>query len=169
VKTPPTLWDYACTLYKDPSAQSACMALQDDFGLNTPLLLFGCWQLKVFGFIDPQVLHKAQGLVTPVDRTVVTPLREIRRAMKKQGSFGEPQWQAIYKEIAATELKAEALLLEQLEHIAQAKREREPAAGRLLSLEDLARELYFSIHTQPADQQTIKQHLAALQKANIDD
>jgi len=109
------------------------------------------------------------GLVAPVDRTVVTPLREIRRAMKTQRSFSEPQWQAIYKEIAATELKAEALLLEQLEPIAQAASEQEPAAGRLLSLEDLARELYFSIHTQPADQQIIKQHLAALHKANTDD
>ena len=37
------LWDFAVRLYAEPGVGEACLALQDRFGVDVPLLLWAAW------------------------------------------------------------------------------------------------------------------------------
>ncbi|HRD47526.1 MAG TPA: TIGR02444 family protein, partial [Caulobacter sp.] len=71
------LWDWALAVYARPGVPEATLALQDEHGFNTALLLWAAWA-------GPDAEALANGVQTAVvwDETVLWPLRNVRRALK---------------------------------------------------------------------------------------
>lgn len=78
-------WDFACDRYEHPEVKQLCLRLQDEYGLSVNMLLFCLWQ----GSACRQVLlpeffqHNIAGF-EQIEREVVTPFRQQRRASKQQ-------------------------------------------------------------------------------------
>jgi uncharacterized protein (TIGR02444 family) len=84
-------WDYSLRLYHRPGVSSACLALQDNHGVDVNLLLFCCWR----GASAAPILQAAElqrllaGTAVWSDR-VIRPLRSLRRQLKNTiGSIPE--------------------------------------------------------------------------------
>ena len=110
---PGSLWTFAVEAYGRPDAQAACLALQDDHGVNVCYLLWAAW-----GEAGSLPLDLAAGaeLALTWEAGVSAPLRLARRALK-------PDWAQIERdareslrgEVKRLELSAERLLLDSLE------------------------------------------------------
>ena len=66
------LWDWTLDVYARPGVAEATLALQDEHGLNTSLLLWAAWA-------DPDRETLANGVQAAVawDETVLWPLRKV--------------------------------------------------------------------------------------------
>ncbi|HEY3950239.1 TIGR02444 family protein [Phenylobacterium sp.] len=106
------LWDWTLEAYARPGAPEACLALQDDHGQNTPLLLWAVWAETD----DAGRLARAADLARRWDGVAVTPLRAVRRALKPtfEGVADEAR-EGLREDVKAAELRAERVLLETLE------------------------------------------------------
>jgi uncharacterized protein (TIGR02444 family) len=79
VDSSPSLWDFAVNLYTRPGVAALCLRLQDEYGVNVPLLLFARWlELRNQAMDLPAALNR----VDRWHREYVEPLRELRRKMK---------------------------------------------------------------------------------------
>ncbi|SEM79771.1 TIGR02444 family protein [Halomonas caseinilytica] len=72
-----SLWDFALALYARDGIEPACLTLQDEAGIDVAELLWHCWLYQ----------HGLRADDTPSDvrqwqRTVTTPLRDLRRELK---------------------------------------------------------------------------------------
>ena len=75
-------WRYSLKLYAAAGIAPACLALQDDHGVDVNLLLLCCWlgsQGRVLGVRD---MRAAMTSVVHWQRNVIQPLRTVRRALK---------------------------------------------------------------------------------------
>lgn len=71
------LWDWTLAAYARPGVPEATLALQDEHGFSTALLLWAVWA-------DPEPEALANGVQVTVgwDETVLWPLRTVRRTLK---------------------------------------------------------------------------------------
>jgi len=109
-----SLWDWTLDIYARPGVPEACLALQDEHGQSTVLLLWAA-------FADPDAETLANGLQVTVgwDETVIWPLRDVRRALKTARlPFDAGAREGLRQDVKAAELRAERLLLEALEGFA---------------------------------------------------
>lgn len=105
------IWDWALDAYARPGAPEACLALQDEHGQNTPLLLWAVWAEAA----DPGLLARAAEVARSWDALAVTPLRQVRRALKPgHPPVADGAREALREEVKAAELRAERVLLETL-------------------------------------------------------
>ena len=75
-------WRHSLKLYAAAGIAPACLALQDDHGVDVNLLLLCCWlgsQGRVLGVRD---MRAAMTSVVHWQRNVIQPLRTVRRALK---------------------------------------------------------------------------------------
>ncbi len=73
------LWDFALRLYSEPGVGEACLALQDKFGVDVPLLLWAAWLGEG---ADPATLRAGDRAVGPWRARAVRPLRALRRHLR---------------------------------------------------------------------------------------
>lgn len=105
-----SLWDWTLAVYDRPGVPEATLALQDEHGLNTSLLLWAAWA-------DPDREALANGVQSTVlwDETVLWPLRNVRRALKApRPPFDHLAREGLREDVKAAELRAERLLMETL-------------------------------------------------------
>lgn len=76
------LWDFALRLYAAPGVGDACLTLQDESGVDVPMLLFSAWLAKQSVPLTEAELARIDGLVADWRNEVVRPLRTIRRRLK---------------------------------------------------------------------------------------
>jgi len=76
------LWDFALRLYAAPGVGDACLTLQDESGVDVPVLLFSAWLAKRSVPLAEGELDRIDGLVADWRNDVVKPLRTIRRRLK---------------------------------------------------------------------------------------
>uniref|UniRef100_UPI003100EABE TIGR02444 family protein n=1 Tax=Neorhizobium sp. EC2-8 TaxID=3129230 RepID=UPI003100EABE len=76
------LWDFALRLYGAPDVGDACLLLQDESGVDVPVLLFSAWLAKNSVALSPVDVTRIDGLVAAWRDEVVKPLRAIRRRLK---------------------------------------------------------------------------------------
>jgi uncharacterized protein (TIGR02444 family) len=106
------LWDWTLNAYAQPGVPETCLALQDDHGQNTPLLLWAVWAETR----DPALLARGVEIARRWDALAVTPLRAVRRALKPAfEGMADGEREALREDVKATELRAERALLEALE------------------------------------------------------
>jgi len=90
-------WAFSLDFYAQPGVMPACLALQDQHGVDVNLALLCCW---VGEPLDAAALAEADALVAEWRTQVVQPLRAVRRWLKGHDD-------ALRTEVAAQELAAE--------------------------------------------------------------
>jgi uncharacterized protein (TIGR02444 family) len=135
-------WDFSGAFYREPGVQNACLALQDDYGLDVNLLLYACW----LGLSEGVALTEAErgaALARAKDwkDTVLLPLRGARRAVKaaQLAGAGEDLSADLYEALKQAELKAERIAQNfMVKHAPQARPELTLAERRKLAEANLA-------------------------------
>ena len=103
-------WRFSLRFYRNPDVAAACIALQDEAGVDVNVLLFLLWNAT-------QARTLTQATVADLDRRIgawrdatVIPLRALRRALKTPPAVVEPgAAEAFRTRIKAVELEAERL------------------------------------------------------------
>ena len=110
-----SIWDWVLEAYGRPGVPEACLALQDAHGQNTSLLLWA-----VYAEVgDPELLARAAAATRAFDAIALSPLREVRRALKPAlPPFDDQARLALREDVKALELASERLLMETLARLA---------------------------------------------------
>ncbi len=105
------LWDWTLKTYERPGVPETCLALQDEHGLNTSLLLWAAWANP-----DDAALASAVANGKAWDDTVLWPLRRVRRDLKAaMAGIADLSRLDLREDVKAAELKAERVLMESFE------------------------------------------------------
>ena len=103
------LWDFAVRLYAEPGVGEACLALQDRFGVDVPLLLWAAW---LGDGADEAALRAGDRAVGPWRARAVRPLRALRRHLRHAvAGLDEDVQQAWRGSVKRLEIDAERLAL----------------------------------------------------------
>lgn len=122
-----TLDAFATTVYRKPEVADACLRLQQELGVDVPILLFCAWFGCVRGDLDNKMLAQVIKKSRPYSTHVVKSLREARRWMKQpdesQNSFlttkNQQAWQSLREQIKSIEISAELLWLDGLQSLSE--------------------------------------------------
>jgi uncharacterized protein (TIGR02444 family) len=126
---PNAFWRYSLRSYRLPGVEAACLALQEEAGTDTNLLLWCCWQASLGRALDRRALRRAMAATARWQSEVILPLRRARRSLKAAPQGLPEGWAADLRgRIAAAELDMEYAEQRLLFDLAQAL----PAAGRRL-------------------------------------
>jgi uncharacterized protein (TIGR02444 family) len=104
------LWTFACAFYGRPGVAAACLTLQDEGGVDVPLLLYLIWCGRTGRTLDASALAGAEARITPWRGQVIIPLRTIRHVMRSDllpGQVTDP----LRERIKLAEIEAERLAL----------------------------------------------------------
>ena len=116
-----SLWDFSIAFYAKPKIQSACLTLQDQYGVNVPLLLCCCWASRRYGILPLPLSKDLQQYTEAYSDLTIEPLRALRTAMKNSHDTQWPttanEWQDLRESIKKIELASECLLLTGLEKL----------------------------------------------------
>lgn len=121
------LWTFACKLYSEPSVKNACLALQDQYDVNVPLLLTACWVSQHNIELKQDLAEHLCNRAAHWQSGCIDPLRQLRRDMKTAdtnsagGDSGEGKelnlWGHVREQVKSVELAAEKALLDTLEQV----------------------------------------------------
>lgn len=98
-------WPDMCAAYRAPELGAACLALQDAFAVDVPLLLLLCLADRADHGIADDGLTRIIASAASWRDTVIVPLRQARRGMKHRFIAG-PEI-ALREDIKRLELEAE--------------------------------------------------------------
>jgi uncharacterized protein (TIGR02444 family) len=122
------IWEWALSAYGQPGVADACLALQDEHGQNTSFLLWAVWAEAK----DPGLLARAAEAARAWDRTALTPLREVRRALKPPlPPVADAAREGLREDVKSAELRAERVLMETLASLSSDRRGGAPALAAL--------------------------------------
>jgi uncharacterized protein (TIGR02444 family) len=125
-------WRFSLRFYRQPNVADACIALQEEAGVDVNLLLFLLWHAARRRAFSPAQVEDLERRVGPWRTMTVVPLRAVRRALKTPASAREdgrltPLWlvesgaaEAFRTRIKAVELEAERLQQEAMYQLAAA-------------------------------------------------
>lgn len=101
-------WRYSLRVYRLPGVEAACLALQDDAGTDTNLLLWCSWQASLGRAMNQRELRRAMAATARWQSEVILPLRRARRSIKASPQ-GLPEGWAddLRRRIGAAELDME--------------------------------------------------------------
>jgi uncharacterized protein (TIGR02444 family) len=138
------LWPAALELYGRPGAAEACLALQDEHGIDVNLLLLAVWLAGEGAALDRERVAVLEDTVGRFHRDAVVRLRDARRALKRQlaEAFGPAGRQpelvaALRRRLQALEIGLERVELLTLEAMTT-DLPRDRPAGHALALANLA-------------------------------
>ncbi|CAN7672130.1 TIGR02444 family protein [Neorhizobium tomejilense] len=115
------LWDFALRLYGARGVGKACLLLQDESGVDVPVLLFSAWLAKNSVALSPTEIARIDGFVAGWRNEVIEPLRAVRRRLKN-GPHPAPtqETETLRNSVKAVELSSEKIELAVLEAEGQA-------------------------------------------------
>lgn len=112
---------FACEVYSNSTVSEACLALQDRYDIDVPLLLFCCWAGRHYGVLPEVQLKQALSFVRAWSSHATKPLRAIRRDMKTRYSPQWPvldtEWSDLRERVKQAELASEKMMLSGLSHL----------------------------------------------------
>lgn len=109
-----SLWDWTLDAYGQAGVPEACLALQDQHGQNTSLLLWAVWAETA----DAELLRRAADAALRWETTALAPLRSVRRALKAPlPPVADGAREGLREDVKAAELRAERVLMETLEQM----------------------------------------------------
>lgn len=110
------LWDYAVGLYSEPGVSQSCLDIQEQCGVDVPLLLFGAWMGSQGFVLTATDCLDIDARIRDWRIEVIQALRRVRRRMKS-GPPPAPseKTKRLRSAVKATELDAERIELEVLE------------------------------------------------------
>ena len=129
-------WRFSLRFYRQPTVADACIALQEEAGVDVNLLLFLLWQATQRRKYSPAEVAALEGRIGPWRETTVIPLRAVRRALKSPPALVEGGTAEGFRtRIKAVELEAERLQQEAMYELARAS----PLGQEASSPEDAGR------------------------------
>lgn len=106
-------WDFSLRTYRSDGVADACIALQDEHGVDVNVVLYCCWAGSRAPALDEAAFDPILRFSREWSGHVVGPLREARRWMKRSGCEDTPvdtgACLALREQIKAIELGAEKL------------------------------------------------------------
>lgn len=109
------IWEWALEAYAREGVPEAALALQDEHGQNTALLLWAVWSETA----DPALLARAAALTRAWEAVALVPLRAVRRALKPPlAGVDDGAREGLREDVKGAELRAERVLMESLAEIA---------------------------------------------------
>jgi uncharacterized protein (TIGR02444 family) len=103
-------WRFSLAYYRDPRVADACIALQEEAGVDVNLLLFLLWHAAQSRRFSTAEVEELEGRVGPWREAAVVPLRRLRRALKVAPPLlSAANAEAFRTRIKAVELEAERL------------------------------------------------------------
>ena len=108
-----SLWSFSLRFYSQPEIAQACLDLQDRFGADVNILLFGLWQANRGRRLSDSDVRNVIDLVAAWQENVVWPLRTVRRFLKTPA----PGWSSQHVGLLCQGVKAEELQAEHLQQI----------------------------------------------------
>ncbi len=131
-----SLWEFAVDRYERPGAKEAFLALQDEYGMDIPVLLFLLWVHENFKADKDELGRFCTAAIDEVKdwrEGVIKPLREARRAAKENTTVGSTDYYETTKQV---ELEAEKRQLMHLERLAEENLTLLPL-GQVISMQGL--------------------------------
>lgn len=114
-------WRFSLQFYRLPEVADACIALQEEAGVDVNLLLFLLWQATRRRKLSAGDVAAIEGKIGGWREATVVPLRAVRRILKSPLGLVAPQSaEAFRNRIKAAELEAERLQQEAMYELAQA-------------------------------------------------
>ncbi len=105
---PNPFWRYSLRTYRLPGVEAAFLALQDDAGTDTNLLLWCCWHASLGRALDRRTLRRAMAATARWQADVIVPLRRARRSLKRSPQGLPDGWAGeLRQRIGAVELDME--------------------------------------------------------------
>jgi len=116
-----SLWDFSLHQYSRTGVSDACIALQDEEGINVNVLLWSLWLGHKGLDLDATLLKQATGAIHSWDANYVVPLRQLRRRLKTEFGTGDVAVEAVRTQIKQAELFAEKHLQRLLQNLVREK------------------------------------------------
>jgi uncharacterized protein (TIGR02444 family) len=114
-------WRFSLRFYRQPNVADACIALQEEAGVDVNLLLFLLWHATRRRVFSTAQVADLEARVGPWRTMKVMPLRSVRRALKTPPALVEGgAAEAFRTRIKAVELEAERLQQEAMYQLATA-------------------------------------------------
>jgi len=117
VPEPESLWDFALRVYARDGVEETCIALQDTWRADIPVLLWALWTGAQGHRLSAADIKAAVAGVEVWQTRVVGPTRQVRRALRQPGPLTpalESDLQSVRAEMQKVELNAERRELEYL-------------------------------------------------------
>jgi uncharacterized protein (TIGR02444 family) len=112
-------WRFSLRFYRQPGVADACIALQEQSGVDVNLLLYLLWHALDGRSFTVAEVESVERRIAPWREATVVPLRAVRRALKTPPALVEaPAAEAFRNRIKAVELDAERLQQEAMYAIA---------------------------------------------------
>ncbi len=102
-------WAFSLAVYGRPGVAEACLALQDRRGLDVNLLLFCCWAGSGGRRLGARDMDRLEAAVGDWQRTVVAPLRAVRRRLKQPGEGAGGETAGLRQAVKDCEFEAERI------------------------------------------------------------
>ena len=103
-------WRFSLQFHRLPKVADACIALQEDAGVDVNLLLFLLWHAKQRRRLSAADVAALESQIAPWRDLTVLPLRSVRRGLKSPPALvAAPTAEAFRNRIKAVELEAERL------------------------------------------------------------
>src|SRR5436190_18631940 len=103
-------WRFSLHFYRQPKVADACIALQEEAGVDVNLLLFLLWQATQRRALTAADVKALDETIGGWRDTAVIPLRNLRRALKSSPGLVAPNTAESFRtRIKAVELEAERL------------------------------------------------------------
>jgi uncharacterized protein (TIGR02444 family) len=124
-------WRFSLQFYRQPAVADACIALQEEAGVDVNLLLFLLWHAAQQRAFSPSEIAAIEARIGPWREATVVPLRAVRRALKSPPALVAPATaEAFRTRIKAVELEAERLQQEAMYELAHDPEKWEPVFGK---------------------------------------
>ncbi len=114
-------WRFSLGFYRRPGVADACIALQEEAGVDVNLLLFLLWQGTLKRALSATEVEALERRIAAWRETTVIALRTVRRALKSPPELVPPATAELFRtKIKAVELEAERLQQEAMYELARA-------------------------------------------------
>jgi uncharacterized protein (TIGR02444 family) len=108
-------WRFSLHFYRQGGVSDACIALQDDCGVDVNLLLFLFWLASTGRMVTAEEVKKFDDQVRGWRELTIIPIRDTRRKLKGAKTLVDPvKQEALRDKVKAVELSAEKLQQEAL-------------------------------------------------------
>ena len=115
-------WRFSLAFYRRGGVAEACIALQEQAGVDVNLLLCLLWQASQARAFSVEDVAGLEQKIAPWRLATVVPLRSVRRALKYPPSLvSGPAAEAFRNRVKAVELEAERLQQEAMYELVEAQ------------------------------------------------